>query len=200
MLRKIVAIILAVSLSACDPEIDANVLYLGDSLMVSAAGRIASINTANSRSALTMFEVLGGTAIEHSDYFAARLANVQSRVELDEVFISLGSNVYDKTKDPSQGIAEILNAISPNTRVCWIVPHSNVRNIRDSETYDATLEALKTASESGEWPNLTLLSLDEYAESNAISLVDSWLAPDGVHLSEAGISAWTTMLYAYQAE
>lgn len=199
---KILFLTLLAMLSACRPDIRANVLHMGDSIMANSAEEIQFQETLRSSAVLSIFNAISGIELSaHESYWLARVTNIKEQVRLDAIFISLGTNDtnVDLADMPSQlelqaNIEALLGAIGAETLVFWVPPHSSVAtSLHVSTQWQRFIDALYAVESSGIWPNLTVLNLDQWFESQEKDIAEM-VQPDGVHLNEQGTSAFVSMI------
>lgn len=190
-------------LCGCDPEIRAIVLYEGDSLMSTSTRAIHNLNMHQDRAVLSVNDSSGGNAMVYDDgYNLQRLANIQDVIKIDIMFISIGGNdIHTETgmDNLDAKVAARLDAVAGIPKVYWVLPHNSVRNKWSADNFDTVTEAITNAYQSGQWPNLQLLSFDSWAKENNLDIV-LLIAPDGAHLTTAGQRAWARMLDANTRE
>jgi len=192
-----------VFITACRPEPRATVLYMGDSLMDTAIQEIYNGGKLQEGSTLFVFNAILGSGIYNTDgYWIPRLASIQSRMTLDMVFISLGTNDSKISPDAFPGaagiaeqITELLNSFPATTTVYWIVPHNSIKSADGiyPVTFNTVVKEIYRAKDSGQWPNLKLLSFDQWAASQKDKMAD-YLQRDGIHFNKTGKKAWANMI------
>jgi len=177
------------------------ILHIGDSLMYQSAQNIQWLEVVQNNAVLPMFNAVPGGGLRHVDYWRARIGYIQAQVDVDLVFISLGSNDIHDSGEGFSGqseieneIAELLSSFPKDTRIYWILPHSNVEKLWSTDShYTIVREAIFHARNSGNWPNLKTLDFDQWVSSQHKSLRNA-LAEDGIHLSQAGKVEWALMI------
>lgn len=202
--RMLVCLLLAIFTAGCKPDIRANILHLGDSLMSDSVAQIHSEHIMLSSAALPLFNAFGGFGVSHTpSYWVPRLSNIQDQITLDAIFISLGTNDanVDLAEMPNEGelvalIEQMLNAVAPQTQVYWILPHGNVGEAWNiSEQIGRFNSALTSVANSGNWPNLILLNYDQWLASKDIEM-SAAVESDGVHLNDQGRREFARMIVA----
>ncbi len=194
MKKIIAATALATSLTGCyDAEIPSTVLLTGDSVMQETSGvfgfnllhnDVAPMLINNSMGGMTM--VFGGA----DSYWSSRLTNIQSEVEVNTVFVSLGINdigAYSKLPNGinqmwqyvPDAIDSFMGSVDPATEVHWLVPHIFLHQSgkHGSEEIDLMRQMLADAAD--RWDNLNLIYIDDKP---------TWIDTDMIHLNGLGES------------
>ena len=113
-LRMLFILIACLAVAACKPEVRATALHMGDSLMQESAVDIHLLEVIHDEAVLTVFNAISGSGLKDNDYWVPRIANIRERIDLDLVFISLGTNDVrlNSTGFPGEeGLREQINAI-----------------------------------------------------------------------------------------
>jgi hypothetical protein len=173
---------LVLFLTACNPTVDKNVLYMGDSIMLESSYWVVFWGLAQAEAPLMMYNSVGGYGLwNNADYWIPRIASIEERAPIDAVFISLGVN-DSKLDVPTveQEIANLMAAFSPTTQVYWVIPFQ--------ELGSHVIEPLVAAA--GEWPNLHLLNFKTWVGGD----VAPFLEEDEIHLNDDGEWQYGKML------
>ena len=133
-MKALLIITLALLVSACNPQVNSVTLYLGDSLMAMSAESVIkeALNEDETGTTLPVYNAISGmSTIHHNEYIVGRLGNIQDRMALDFVVVSLGTNdmgykvdgVLVTAAEMAYNALESLNALDHSTVVFWVYPH-----------------------------------------------------------------------------
>jgi lysophospholipase L1-like esterase len=139
---------------------------------------------------MIIWNAIQGREIDHTDYWTMRLSNIEARVDVDKIMVSLGIN--DATNlTPAATLEAGIDAImmATDADVFWVLPFTT----RTDKPHLAVVRAELFAA-AGRWPKLTLVDFETHVAGQGL-LIDDMLL-DGIHLSNQGASVYGQMLQA----
>lgn len=210
---RITLIVLLVALSGCRPDVRSTVLHMGDSLMQQSADAIQFQEIIIDEGFLPVMNAIGGSSLNDNDYWIPRLESIKTKITIDAVVVSLGTNDARYPEFPTEAeldeqIAAFLTAIGP-VPVFWIIPHDNI-GVGDPTVLsrvETFRNAISDAASSGLW-DLTVVNFNEWADNRLLGFEEleegqEWpftdfadLLSDGVHFTDVGETEFALMIVA----
>ena len=192
-MKALLILTLALLVSACNPAVNSVTLYLGDSLLAMSAESVVkeALNEDETGTTLPVYNAISGMGtIRHTEYIVGRLGNIQDRMALDYVVISLGTNdmgykvdgVLVSEDQMAYSALQILNALDHSTVVFWVYPHHS------GKAGDARLDAIKAGIDQAVRysSNHHAVSFNDFVEAKGLSMFEMMRSEVDLHFSVAG--------------
>ena len=192
-MKALAILVMALLVSACNPAVNSFTLYLGDSLMAMSAQSVVkdALNEDETGTTLPVYNAISGmSTVEHNEYIVGRLGNIQNRMALDFVVVSLGTNdmglkvdgVLVSEDQMAYNALQILNALDHSTVVFWVYPHHS------GKAGDARMDIIKAGIDQavGYSSNHHAVSFNDFVAAKGLNLEDMMRSDVDLHFSVAG--------------
>ena len=192
-MKALAILVMVLLVSGCNPAVNSVTLYLGDSLMAMSAELVVkeALNEDETGTTLPVYNAISGmSTIEHNEYIVGRLANIQDRVFLDYVVISLGTNdmslkvdgVLVTAAEMGWNALQVLNALDHSTVVFWVYPHHS------GKAGDARMDIIKAGIDGAVSfsSNHHAVSFNDFVAAKGLNMADMMRSDVDLHFSLAG--------------
>lgn len=177
---KIVLLIVVVSHSMWVSLANSDVLYIGDTVFNNVANELQMQSSEFQEFGQLLNHTNSDAGIGNFDSWLYNGNDTTTGPSINAVVLSLGYNDLRKSRrnaasdaELARGVYEILHQLDFDTPVFWILPHSYMPQKRSQKrNWQRVVNAIMHAYNSGEWPQLYVVNLEEWAMYSSVNFTD----------------------------